>query len=71
MKRPCEPPTLLVRAYEVVERSRRLLRCMSHTWLELDGNRQTVPSRQPEHFLQGNHCPHHGGKDGLGDPLFS
>jgi molybdopterin-synthase adenylyltransferase len=42
-----------------------------YTWLELDGNRQTVvPSRQPEHVPRGNACPHHGGKDGLGDPFF-
>jgi hypothetical protein len=44
----------------------------SFTWLELDGNKQTVvPSRQPEYRMQGNGCPHHGGKDGLGDPFFS
>jgi hypothetical protein len=43
-----------------------------YTWLEFDGNRQTVaPSRQPEYMLRGNPCPHHGGKDGLGDPFFS
>jgi molybdopterin-synthase adenylyltransferase len=44
----------------------------SFTWLELDGNRQTVvPSRQPEYKPRWNGCPHHGGKDGLGDPFFS
>ena len=44
----------------------------SFTWLELDGNRQTVvPSRQPEYRAVRNACPHHGGKDGMGDPFFS
>lgn len=43
-----------------------------YTWLELDGNAQTVsPSRQPEHANVPQRCPHHGGKDGLGDPFFA
>jgi hypothetical protein len=29
MAGPCEPPTLLGHAYELIERGRRLLRCMS------------------------------------------
>lgn len=42
-----------------------------YTWLELDGNAQTVvPSRQPEHANVPQICPHHGGPDGLGDPFF-
>lgn len=42
------------------------------TWLELDGNSQTVtPSRQPEYMPRVSPCPHHGGADGLGDPFFS
>ena len=41
-------------------------------WLELDGNAQTVvPSRRPKYARQFAACPHHGGKDGLGDPFFS
>jgi molybdopterin/thiamine biosynthesis adenylyltransferase len=43
----------------------------TYTWLELDGNRQTVmPSRQPDYFPRLDVCPHHGGSDGLGDPFF-
>jgi molybdopterin-synthase adenylyltransferase len=43
----------------------------SFTWLELDGNAQTVlPSRQPEYTPRAKVCPHHGGSDGLGDPFF-
>ena len=43
-----------------------------YTWLELDGNSQTVmPSQQPKYMPQFDSCPHHGGKDGLGDPFFS
>lgn len=42
------------------------------TWLELDGNAQTVtPSRQPEFHNVPAACPHHGGSDGLGDPFFN
>lgn len=42
-----------------------------YTWLELDGNAQTVsPSRQPQYMLKAGPCSHHGGKDGLGDPFF-
>jgi molybdopterin-synthase adenylyltransferase len=41
------------------------------TWLELDGNSQTVAhSRQPEYVPRAPVCPHHGGADGLGDPFF-
>lgn len=41
------------------------------TWLEFDGNAQTVtPSRQPEFAHVPRVCPHHGGADGLGDPFF-
>lgn len=44
----------------------------NYTWLELDGNSQTVsPSRQPDYRLQSLSCPHHGGTDGLGDPFFA
>ena len=40
-------------------------------WLELDGNSQTVAkSRQPEYRQIPSICPHHGGRDGLGDPFF-
>lgn len=40
-------------------------------WLELDGNSQTIsPSRQPQYSYIPDVCPHHGGPDGLGDPLF-
>jgi hypothetical protein len=40
-------------------------------WHELDGNRQTVtPSRQPQYRSIPQHCPHHGGADGVGDPFF-
>lgn len=43
-----------------------------YTWLELDGNAQTVmPSDQPRYRLSGKACPHHGGLDGLGDPFFT
>lgn len=42
------------------------------TWLELDGNGQTVMrSQQPRHMPKFDICPHHGGRDGLGDPFFS
>ena len=42
------------------------------TWLELDGNNQTVmPSQQPKYMPAFSACPHHGGNDGLGDPFFS
>lgn len=42
------------------------------SWLELDGNTQTVtPSQQPRYMPQFASCPHHGGQDGLGDPFFS
>lgn len=41
------------------------------TWLELDGNSQTVtPSQQPNYFPREPACPHHGGPDGVGDPFF-
>jgi len=44
----------------------------AHTWLELDGNEQTVSkSRQPQYSWKGGPCPHHGGADGLGDPFFA
>ncbi|UWU68183.1 ThiF family adenylyltransferase [Bradyrhizobium sp. NC92] len=44
----------------------------AYTWLELDGNQQTVaPSRRPTYELIPAVCPHHGGADGLGDPFFS
>lgn len=43
----------------------------SFTWLELDGNNQTVTaSEQPQYFPRQPQCPHHGGADGLGDPFF-
>jgi molybdopterin-synthase adenylyltransferase len=43
----------------------------NYTWLELDGNSQTVtPSQQPNYFPRQTVCPHHGGPDGLGDPFF-
>jgi molybdopterin-synthase adenylyltransferase len=43
-----------------------------YTWLELDGNNQTVSvSRQPIYNVQAESCPHHGGPDGLGDPFFN
>jgi molybdopterin/thiamine biosynthesis adenylyltransferase len=43
----------------------------NYTWLELDGNSQTVtPSQQPQYFPRAPVCPHHGGPDGLGDPFF-
>jgi len=43
-----------------------------YTWLELDGNTQTVtPSRQPKHMPQYEKCPHHSGPDDLGDPFFA
>ncbi|MGE0271507.1 MAG: ThiF family adenylyltransferase [Alphaproteobacteria bacterium] len=43
----------------------------TYSWLELDGNSQTVsPSQQPDYFLRQSPCPHHGGADGLGDPFF-
>jgi|SRR5665213_3068777 len=41
-------------------------------WLELDGNAQVVQaSRQPNYISVPESCPHHGGKDGIGDPFFS
>lgn len=41
------------------------------TWLEHDGNAQTVvPSKQPEYTPRKSVCPHHGGPDGIGDPFF-
>lgn len=41
------------------------------TWLELDGNVQTVtPSAQPDYFPRQSPCPHRAGKGGLGDPAF-
>ena len=44
----------------------------AYTWLELDGNAQTVtPSCQPQYVPAVAVCPHHGGNDGLGDPFFS
>ena len=43
----------------------------SYSWLELDGNAQTIAqSQQPKYFLKPGPCPHHGGEDGLGDPFF-
>ena len=44
----------------------------AYTWLELDGNAQTVvPSRQPNYMPMVNPCPHRTGRDALGDPFFS
>jgi molybdopterin-synthase adenylyltransferase len=41
------------------------------TWLELDGNAQTVtPSQIPNYTPRQQVCPHHGGAEGLGDPFF-
>lgn len=41
-----------------------------YVWLELDGNSQTVTkSRQPQYTTIPVVCPHHGGRDGLGDPF--
>lgn len=43
----------------------------NYTWLELDGNSQTVtPSQQPDYSPRQPVCPHHGGPEGLGDPFF-
>lgn len=43
----------------------------TYTWLELDGNSQTITvSRQPAYVPRPAICPHHGGPDGLGDPFF-
>lgn len=43
----------------------------TYTWLELDGNAQTVTaSAQPKYVPRADVCPHHGGPDGLGDPFF-
>ncbi len=43
-----------------------------YTWLELEGNTQTVaPSQQPKYMPAFDRCPHHGGPDGLGDPFFA
>jgi molybdopterin/thiamine biosynthesis adenylyltransferase len=40
----------------------------TYTWLELDGNAQTVTrSRQPDYFPRAAVCPHHGGPEGLGE----
>lgn len=40
----------------------------SYTWLELDGNAQTVSrSEQPDYFPRVPVCPHHGGTNGLGE----
>lgn len=42
-----------------------------YTWLELDGNAQTVtPSQQPEYMPKFALCPHHSGGESLGDPFF-
>jgi len=44
----------------------------TYTWLELEGNAQTVaPSQQPKYMPKFDRCPHHGGTDGLGDPFFA
>jgi len=44
----------------------------AYTWLELDGNAQSVSaSEQPKYMPPFRGCPHRGGKDGLGDPFFS
>ena len=44
----------------------------TYTWLELDGNKQTVsPSQQPRYVLQPGPCPHYAGADSLGDPFFN
>lgn len=41
------------------------------TWLEVDGNKQTVtPSKQPEYVPRTAPCPHHNGAEDLGDPFF-
>lgn len=43
-----------------------------YTWIEVDGNKQSATaSRRPEYISVPLDCPHHGGVDGLGDPLFS
>lgn len=43
----------------------------AYVWLELDGNKQTVTtSPQPQYVPIPDVCPHHGGRDGLGDPFF-
>jgi len=43
-----------------------------YTWLELDGNQQTVTeSRQPTVLPLPPVCPHRGGSAGIGDPFFS
>ena len=42
-----------------------------YVWLELDGNSQTITkSRQPQYRQIPAVCPHHGGRDGVGDPFF-
>ncbi len=42
-----------------------------YVWMELDGNAQTVTaSEQPRYRDMPETCPHHGGRDGLGDPFF-
>lgn len=42
-----------------------------YTWLELDGNQQTVTLSQRPHYMNiANVCPHYGGQDALGDPQF-
>lgn len=44
----------------------------AYTWLELDGNSQTVAkSKQPQYSWTGAPCAHHGGADGIGDPFFA
>lgn len=41
------------------------------TWLELDGNEQTVqPSQIPNYTPREAVCRHHGGPTGVGDPFF-
>lgn len=43
----------------------------TYTWLELDGNAQTVTrSKQPMYMPQHKICPHYAGPDILGDPFF-
>lgn len=40
----------------------------NYTWLEVDGNAQTVSrSEQPDYFPRVTVCPHHGGTNGLGE----
>jgi hypothetical protein len=43
-----------------------------YVWLELDGNNQTVTkSKQPQYHQIPEVCPHHGGRDGIGDAFFA